>query len=63
MQAKYPDAIWLGYKFGEELAKIYADSDVFVFPSKTDTFGNVLLESITSGTPVAAYQFLVLKMS
>ncbi|MEL0328748.1 MAG: glycosyltransferase family 1 protein, partial [Deltaproteobacteria bacterium] len=55
MQTKYPDAFWLGYKFGEELAKIYADSDVFVFPSKTDTFGNVLLESIASGTPVAAF--------
>ena len=55
MQTKYPDAFWLGYKFGEELAKIYADSDVFVFLSKTDTFGNVLLESIASGTPVAAF--------
>ena len=55
MQTKYPDAFWLGYKFGEELAKIYADIDVFVFPSKTDTFGNILLESIASGTPVAAF--------
>ncbi len=55
MQRKYSEAVWLGYKFGEELAKIYADSDVFVFPSKTDTFGNVLLESIASGTPVAAF--------
>ncbi len=55
MQRKYSEAVWLGYKFGEELAKLYADSDVFVFPSKTDTFGNVLLESIASGTPVAAF--------
>ncbi|MBT6725491.1 MAG: hypothetical protein HOA75_01845 [Deltaproteobacteria bacterium] len=34
MQRKYSEAVWLGYKFGEELAKLYADSDVFVFASK-----------------------------
>ena len=40
---------------GEALADIYASADVFVFPSRTDTFGNVLLEALASGTPVAAY--------
>ena len=38
-----------------ELARVYASSDVFVFPSRTDTFGNVLLEAMASGCPVAAY--------
>jgi glycosyltransferase involved in cell wall biosynthesis len=55
LEQKYPEAKWMGYKFGEELAEFYAEADVFVFPSRTDTFGNVLLESIASGTPVAAF--------
>ena len=38
-----------------ELAKVYAAADVFVFPSRTDTFGLVLLEALACGTPVAAY--------
>ena len=52
---KYPDIEFVGLKTGEELAKYYADADVFVFPSKTDTLGNVILESLASGTPIAAY--------
>ena len=52
---KYPEIEFVGLKIGEELAKYYADADVFVFPSKTDTLGNVILESLASGTPVAAY--------
>ena len=52
---KYPEIEFVGLKTGEELAKYYADADVFVFPSKTDTLGNVILESLASGTPVAAY--------
>jgi glycosyltransferase involved in cell wall biosynthesis len=40
---------------GEELARIYASADVFVFPSRTDTFGNVILEAMASGCPVAAF--------
>ena len=52
---KYPEIEFVGLKMGEELAKYYADADVFVFPSKTDTLGNVILESLASGTPVAAY--------
>ncbi len=52
---KYPDAVFPGALQGEELAKAYAAADVFVFPSKTDTFGLVLLEALASGLPVAAF--------
>ena len=52
---KYPDINYLGVLQQHELAKVYAAADVFVFPSKTDTFGLVLLEAMACGTPVAAY--------
>jgi glycosyltransferase involved in cell wall biosynthesis len=55
LQKQYPAAIWLGYRHGEELVREYAKADVFVFPSRTDTFGLVMLESMACGTPVAAY--------
>lgn len=55
LQQKYPSAHFLGPKFGEELARCYADADVFVFPSFTDTFGLVILEAAATGTPVAAF--------
>lgn len=55
LKARYPDVHFLGSRTGEELARIYASSDVFVFPSRTDTFGNVLLEALASGCPVAAF--------
>ncbi|MEM7570925.1 MAG: glycosyltransferase, partial [Pseudomonadota bacterium] len=55
LKSKYPDVVFVGAKSGEELAKHYAASDVFVFPSKTDTFGLVMLEALASGVPVAAY--------
>jgi len=55
LEAKYPDAHFAGSKFGEELARHYADADVFVFPSFTDTFGLVILEAAACGTPVAGY--------
>ncbi len=51
----YPDAVFLGAKHGEALAEIYAAADVFVFPSRTDTFGLVLLEALASGVPVAGF--------
>jgi glycosyltransferase involved in cell wall biosynthesis len=51
----YPQAVFLGARQGEELAEAYAAADVFVFPSKTDTFGLVLLEALASGLPVAAF--------
>ena len=52
---KYPLAVFFGARQGEELAQAYAGSDVFVFPSRTDTFGLVLLEALASGLPVAAF--------
>ena len=51
----YPDAVFLGARDGEALAEIYAAADVFVFPSRTDTFGLVLLEALASGVPVAGF--------
>jgi glycosyltransferase involved in cell wall biosynthesis len=55
LQRRYPDALFAGPKQGEDLALSYASSDVFVFPSLTDTFGLVLLEALACGVPVAAY--------
>ncbi len=55
LERKYPDTRFLGYKQGEELAQLYANADVVVFPSKTDTFGLVIVEALASGVPVAAY--------
>jgi glycosyltransferase involved in cell wall biosynthesis len=52
LAAALPDAVFLGYLTGEKLAKAYASADVFVFPSTTDTFGNVVLEAQASGLPV-----------
>jgi glycosyltransferase involved in cell wall biosynthesis len=51
----YPETVFLGPRQGEDLARIYAAADVFVFPSLTDTFGLVLLEALASGVPVAAF--------
>ncbi|MGE3405397.1 MAG: glycosyltransferase family 4 protein [Pirellulales bacterium] len=51
----YPQVRFVGNKHGVDLARHYAAADVFVFPSKTDTFGLVLLEAMASGVPVAAY--------
>ena len=55
LKVKYPEAHFLGALHGEELARAYASADVFVFPSRTDTFGLVMLEALASGVPVAAY--------
>jgi glycosyltransferase involved in cell wall biosynthesis len=55
LTAAYPGVQFVGPKQGEELAKYYASADCFVFPSRTDTFGLVLLESLAAGTPVAAF--------
>ncbi len=55
LELKYPEAKFLGARFGEELARCFRDADVFVFPSWTDTFGLVILEAMAAGTPVAAY--------
>lgn len=55
LKKRYPDIHFAGVKEGAELAAHFAASDVFVFPSRTDTFGLVLLEALASGIPVAAY--------
>jgi glycosyltransferase involved in cell wall biosynthesis len=55
LEAAFPEAHFLGVKTGQDLANLYASSDVFVFPSRTDTFGMVLLEAMASGLPVAAF--------
>jgi len=55
LEARYPDARFLGALSGQALVEAYAGSDVFVFPSRTDTFGLVLLEALACGIPVAAY--------
>jgi glycosyltransferase involved in cell wall biosynthesis len=52
---RFPDAVFLGARRGEDLASAYAAADVFVFPSRTDTYGLVLLEALASGVPVAAF--------
>ena len=52
---QFPKIIFPGYKFGKELAKYYSSADCSVFPSKNDTFGNTILESISCGTAVAGY--------
>jgi len=55
LKRKYPAVTFTGPRYGAALAKMYAGADVFVFPSRTDTFGLVLLEAMACGTPVAAY--------
>ena len=55
LEKTYPQARFLGALTGEALAEVYAQADVFVFPSQTDTFGLVLLEALASGVPVAAF--------
>jgi glycosyltransferase involved in cell wall biosynthesis len=55
LKKQYSDVSWLGLLTREELAKVYAAADVFVFPSKSETFGLVLLEAMACGTPVATY--------
>ena len=55
LKVKYPEAVFKGALFGEDLARHFSDADVFVFPSLTDTFGLVILEAMACGTPVAAF--------
>lgn len=55
LKKRYPSAKYWGCLRGEELASVYAQADVFVFPSRTDTFGMVMIEALASGVPVAAY--------
>jgi glycosyltransferase involved in cell wall biosynthesis len=55
LQRTFPKAVFLGYRRGNSLAEAYANADVFVFPSKTDTFGLVMIEAMACGVPVAAH--------
>jgi glycosyltransferase involved in cell wall biosynthesis len=55
LERKMPNAEFVGYKSGSELANYYQQADVFVFPSRTDTFGLVMIEAMSLGTPVAAF--------
>ena len=54
-QKKYPDVHFTGFKTGQDLARYYANAEVFVFPSKWETFGIVMIEAMACGTPVAAF--------
>ena len=55
LEKLYPDVEFVGFKTGLELAHYYANADVFVFPSRWETFGIVMIEAMACGTPVAAY--------
>lgn len=55
LEARFPDAHFLGRQIGADLAACYAGADVLVFPSRTDTFGLVMIEALSCGTPVAAF--------
>lgn len=55
LRARYPEVLFLGPKHGQELASTYTAADVFVFPSRTDTFGLVNIEALACGLPIAAY--------
>lgn len=52
---QYPDVVFTGFKTGVDLASYYANAEVFVFPSRWETFGLVMIESMACGTPIAAY--------
>lgn len=55
LKQRYPHVVFTGYRTGDDLARTLSSADVFVFPSRTDTFGLVMLEALACGVPVAAY--------
>lgn len=56
LKIRYPEVLFLGHQEGGNLAAAYSNADVIVFPSQTDTFGNVITEALACGTPVAAFE-------
>jgi glycosyltransferase involved in cell wall biosynthesis len=56
LQKKLPQVVFAGFRTGDDLAQHYASADMFLFPSLTETFGNVTLEAMSSGLPVVAYR-------
>jgi glycosyltransferase involved in cell wall biosynthesis len=62
LQKAHPDLIFCGVQTGEQLARHYASADVFLFPSETETFGNVTLEAMASGLVVLAYDYAAAHM-
>jgi glycosyltransferase involved in cell wall biosynthesis len=62
LQSAHPDLIFAGMRTGEHLASYYASGDVFLFPSETETFGNVTLEAMASGLAVIAYNYAAAKL-
>ena len=62
LQREHPDLIFCGVHTGEDLARHYASADVFLFPSETETFGNVTLEAMASGLVVVAYDYAAARM-
>jgi glycosyltransferase involved in cell wall biosynthesis len=62
LQRENPDLIFAGMRMGEELGKYYASADIFLFPSETETFGNVTLEAMASGLVVVAYNYACAKL-
>jgi glycosyltransferase involved in cell wall biosynthesis len=61
LQERCPDAVFAGFQTGHDLASHYASADLFLFPSLTETFGNVTLEAMSSGLPVVAYEHAAAK--
>jgi glycosyltransferase involved in cell wall biosynthesis len=57
LRARHPDFVFAGMRAGEDLAAHYASADVFLFPSTTETFGNVTLEAMASGLAIVAYDY------
>lgn len=57
LQATHPQIVFAGLRHGEDLARHYASADLFLFPSLTETFGNVTLEAMASGLPVVAFDY------
>ncbi|MFA9439835.1 glycosyltransferase family 4 protein [Uliginosibacterium sp. sgz301328] len=57
LQARYPEHVFAGMQRGEDLAAHYASADCFIFPSLTETFGNVIAEALASGLPVVSFDY------